>query len=55
MTHEIDGFELAGKKEVLWLKVKEKTEQIIADTEISLEINKEILKYAEKKINELAI
>lgn len=50
-----EEFEMAeSKQEQLWLSVKERTEKIIQEAEINLEINKEILRYAEKKLKEIS-
>ena len=43
--------EVMSKTEALWTKVKERTEQIIEDAKINLEINEMILKMAQEKID----
>ena len=48
-------FEFAGKQESKWIDIRDKTQKIIEDLETNLEINREILKFANQKIKESAI
>ncbi len=46
------GIVIGTKKEALWTQIKENTEKRILETEQDLEVNKEMLKLAEKIIAE---
>jgi len=46
------GIKIGTQKEALWTKVKDDTNQLISQGEVSLVIHKEVVKLAEKMIEE---